>query len=133
MNRPVVVITGSRSLTDPVQTITAFSRARQRTNYPYLHEMQQAVWLHGGANGVDAIVAGHLSGMHLDVDVLRPNWGAHPKNTAAFIRNQEMVQRAADAQGIVIAVWDGRSRGTRHTIECAAKLGVPVTIEVVYP
>jgi len=79
--------------------------------------------IHGGARGVDQIAGliGKESG--LPVHVFPANWDEYPKS-AGFLRNMEMVAEA-DA---VVAVWDGKSRGTKHTINHAKKVGVPVYV-----
>lgn len=48
---------------------------------------------------------------------------------AGYARNEEMVEMAETAvRGRVVAFWDGRSRGTRHTIGEAAKRRVRTEI-----
>jgi hypothetical protein len=44
---------------------------------------------------------------------------------AGFARNVEMVQEAPD---LVVALWDGHSKGTLHTITLAVQHGIPVRI-----
>jgi hypothetical protein len=132
-DRPVVVITGSRTLTDKVQVIRAFAHARERTRFARYHTMQDALWLHGGAAGVDTVIGEHLEQMKLDAQVMRPDYDAYGKG-APLIRNGHMVELAAVAPiGAVIAVWDGKSTGTANTIKHAARLRVPCYVEVVYP
>ena len=53
------------------------------------------------------------------------DWKTHGKR-AGFLRNIEMVD-TADA---VIAIWDGVSRGTKHSIDYARKQGKEVFIFV---
>lgn len=51
------------------------------------------------------------------------DWDTHGKQ-AGFIRNAQMVELADEC----IAVWDGKSKGTAHTIELCRKKGIPVRI-----
>ncbi|MCC6629698.1 MAG: hypothetical protein IT340_20150 [Chloroflexi bacterium] len=51
------------------------------------------------------------------------NWDAHGKR-AGYLRNEQM---AGDGDALV-AVWDGRSRGTRHMIDAMRRRGKPVAV-----
>lgn len=62
----------------------------------------------------------------LDVYDAPANW-EFLKSAAGFRRNP-LVVAIADK---VLAVWDGESKGTAHTINCAITQGVPVRIIVV--
>lgn len=55
-----------------------------------------------------------------------PGWGLHGKRYAAFVRNNEMAF-FADA---LLAIWDGKSPGTRHMINAMRELGKPVKVVV---
>ena len=52
-----------------------------------------------------------------------PNWNKYGK-VAGFIRNQQIV----DACDAVLAFWDGKSRGTKDTIDKAAIAKKPIFI-----
>lgn len=48
---------------------------------------------------------------------------------AGYARNEEMVEMAAGAmRGRVAAFWNGKSKGTRHTIKCAYEQRVRLEI-----
>jgi hypothetical protein len=76
----------------------------------------------GGAVGADAWAAFYASQNKIPLTVLRPDWsvGKH----AGFLRNAEIIE-ACDK---VLAFWDGKSRGTAHSIGLAEKAGKPVSI-----
>lgn len=143
MIRPVVVITGSRSLTDKLTVIRAFRHAVDRAGFrrfaPTGRYMHDALWLHGGARNrageptVDTIIGEYLAELKLHVEVMRPDYTSFAPQYAPLRRNLDMVKRAWKTNGAVIAVWDGQSTGTRDTIEHAARMRVPMFIEVVYP
>ncbi len=80
----------------------------------------------GGAVGVDRWAESVARSRGLEVEVILPDWQRYGR-AAGPIRNKAIVE-AADR---VVAFWDGRSRGTRSTIELARKAGKPV--EVVGP
>ena len=81
--------------------------------------------LSGNARGVDHL--GEMIGYHRGIPVKRfpADWKTHGK-AAGAIRNLQMSEEA-DA---LIAVWDGKSRGTKHMIDTAYKKGLLV---YVYP
>ncbi len=54
------------------------------------------------------------------------NWDEHGKS-AGYIRNAEM----AEEGDILIAMWDGKSRGTRHMIDLAVRKGLKVFVFIV--
>ncbi len=43
-------------------------------------------------------------------------------------RNQRMLEYAAMKGGGLLAFWDGSSRGTKHVVETARKMGLPVRV-----
>ena len=51
------------------------------------------------------------------------DWKSEPRR-AGFIRNEDM----GDVADVLVAFWDGASRGTKHMIDYMTKLGKPVFI-----
>ena len=71
------------------------------------------------------IISGHCSGVDLmgerygaengfSVEIFLPEWEKYGR-AAGPIRNRKMVERA----DLVIAFWDGKSKGTSSLIKCA--------------
>ena len=79
----------------------------------------------GGALGIDSLA--HLAARDLELYEIcyRADWERFGKR-AGFLRNQQIV----DNCDIVHAWWNGKSRGTKHTIDLAKKAGKPVTIHM---
>ncbi len=77
--------------------------------------------LSGGAQGPDlwATQAANRLGLHFAT--VKPLWERHGK-AAGPIRNEILVSIADE----LIACWDGKSRGTLHTIQLAVKKGIPI-------
>ncbi len=77
----------------------------------------------GAAKGVDTI--GEVIGNEFNIPVVKfpAEWDKYGRS-AGFIRNEQMA-KYADA---LIAVWDGRSNGTKHMINTAKKLGLKIYI-----
>jgi hypothetical protein len=71
----------------------------------------------GGAKGIDLIGEKWAKFFKVPVKVFPANWDKNGK-AAGHIRNREMAQYA-DA---LIAVWDGKSKGTKNMIENMKKL-----------
>ena len=78
----------------------------------------------GAARGVDRIAADNARLLEFPVREFPADWNRHGRS-AGFIRNNEMLNEDPD---LVIAFWDGQSRGTAHTIREAEKRGIPVQI-----
>lgn len=68
----------------------------------------------GMARGVDTLAVEFAERYHLKVHKFPADWSRHGK-AAGIIRNAEMA-KFADA---LIAVWDGKSRGTLNMIDTA--------------
>lgn len=78
----------------------------------------------GGAKGIDTLAEEYADKHRLSKIILRPAYNIYGK-AAPLKRNEEMV-RMADK---ILIVWDGKSKGTLHTINYANKLNKTVRIE----
>ena len=77
----------------------------------------------GGAKGVDQCAREYARKMDIPLLEFLPE---DPKyGRAAPIRRNEEIVRSAD---LVLAFWDGKSRGTMYTVRFARKMGVKVQI-----
>lgn len=80
----------------------------------------------GGAKGADALAERLAREHELPITVLKPDWkqygrGAGPK------RNRDIV----DSADLVIAFWDGKSRGTRSALDYARSKRKTVLVEMI--
>ncbi len=87
------------------------------------------VAVHGGCpTGADAIAA-HWAFRRDDVccEVFPADWDAHGR-AAGPIRNKQMIDSLdpGNPGHLVVAAWDGQSRGTASTIKFARDAGIPV-------
>jgi len=80
----------------------------------------------GGAKGVDAMGEQYAEEMNLKLNIYPADWETHGR-AAGPIRNRKMAENA-DA---LIAIWDGKSRGTKNMIETAQKKGLLVYVKEV--
>lgn len=77
----------------------------------------------GTARGADRLGERYAADRGYAVEKYPANWKAFGK-AAGYIRNGDM----ADASDMLIAFWDGKSRGTGHMIDLAWKKGLSVQI-----
>lgn len=79
--------------------------------------------IEGGAAGVDEIGAEWAESNNLSVVRYPAEWDKLGKR-AGYVRNTAMVSDCDAA----IVVWDGESRGTRHTIDLLIASGKPFVV-----
>ena len=108
-----VIIAGSRGITDYKQVEAAYLSS----NIPITEIVS------GGARGVDALGEQVAKNFGIPIKVFPADWDKHGKR-AGPLRN---IQMAEYADGL-IAIWDGKSKGTKHMIDQANKQGLVVYI-----
>lgn len=77
----------------------------------------------GGAKGYDTLAAQWAQARHLRLTEYKPDYERNGRG-APFIRNRRMVDEA----DLVVAFWDGHSRGTKYTIDYAIKQDKTIVI-----
>ena len=109
------IIAGSRGIKDMEIIIKAIEKSG----------IKISTVLSGRAKGVD--ILGELWAMenNIPVESFLPDWKRFGRG-AALKRNIEMINNA-DA---LIAIWDGKSKGTAHTIKKARKKGILVFVKI---
>jgi hypothetical protein len=80
----------------------------------------------GGAKGADAIAREYANKHGLKLTEFLPDYGRFGRG--APIKRNEQIVDYADA---VVALWDGKSRGTKYVIDYCAKVGKPCAVHVV--
>jgi hypothetical protein len=80
--------------------------------------------VNGGARGIDLSAYNWAKAKRLPIKTFIPEWDEHGR-AAGPIRNRQMAEYA-DA---LIAIWDGKSRGTKNMIDTMKRLKKPVFIE----
>lgn len=71
----------------------------------------------GGASGIDSLAERYADEHRLSKYIIRPRYDLYGR-AAPLVRNKAMVEMC-DA---ILAIWDGKSRGTLSTVEYAKKL-----------
>lgn len=77
----------------------------------------------GGAKGVDTCAKEYALANDIRLTEFFPDYRRYGRG-APLKRNLLIVENA----DLVLAFWDGASHGTKHTIDHAEKLGVPVRV-----
>lgn len=83
------------------------------------HDLSSLEIVSGGASGADAMGCAWAHANKVPVRVFRAEWDVHGR-AAGPIRNREMAQYADE----LIAVWDGKSPGTKNMINEARAAGL---------
>ena len=81
----------------------------------------------GRAIGADMLGEMYAKDKKYPVKLFPADWNTHGKG-AGFIRNGEMANYA----NMLIAFWDGESKGTKHMVETAQKKGMEVYVIDIY-
>lgn len=108
-----VLVCGSRGIGDPA----VVSHAVEQSG------LSPTQIISGGARGVDKLAGEYAASHGIEFVEYLADWDRYGKR-AGFIRNCVMIA-AADA---LIALWDGTSPGTKHSIEYARSCGKQVLV-----
>ena len=113
-SKPIICICGSRSI-----------------NYLnldlYLDKDNIGQIISGGANGVDTLAEKWAKKNNIEFLAFLPQYEVYGGKYAPIERDKDMVA----ASDKVVAFWDGKSAGTKFTIEYAAKLSCPVYLHYI--
>ena len=79
----------------------------------------------GGARGADTLAKRYASEHKKDVYYVEypADWKLHGKG-AGYVRNAEIAKECHS----VLAFWDGKSKGTKHTLSVAQSLGKTIKV-----
>ncbi len=113
-----VAVVGSRSFTD------YDLMKRELDKLP----REGLVLVSGGAKGADSLAEKYAQENKLKTIVHKPDWATYGK-AAGMIRNATIVAEA----DLVVAFWDGQSKGTLNTIKTSQKVAKPIAIIIYTP
>ncbi len=87
----------------------------------------------GGAKGADSLGERFAIEHGFPVVVMKADWKKYGK-AAGIVRNRQMLEYICLEDPIVVAFWDGKSHGTKNTIDTASKMGIsPIVVRYVAP
>lgn len=118
-----ILVCGSRGWANHATTYARIREALLGKLPPSVFE--QHVIIHGNAPCVDQLAGAVARGLGYLVEVYPADWNKFGRG-AGFKRNQQMLTEGKP--NLVLAFWDGQSRGTKHMIDLALKAGIPVEV-----
>jgi len=75
----------------------------------------------GNANGTDKLGEKFAREYNYNLSVMPAQWDLHGKS-AGYVRNNEMLVYAKEADySVLVAFWDGKSKGTKDMIDISRK------------
>ncbi len=94
-----------------------------------INSPSQVKFISGNAKGADVLGEEFAYTWGYDVVRFPADWDGLGKR-AGYVRNDEMAKYSmTDGNyGVLIAFWDGKSKGTRHMIDLAKKNGLEVRV-----
>ena len=113
MDEMKVIIAGGRDITDYNLVLSAIQES----------EFEITEVISGMASGVDELAVRYAKENNLPLQEFWAEWNFYGKS-AGPIRNRQMAS-SADA---LIAIWDGKSRGTKNMIDEATKKGLKIKV-----
>jgi len=108
--------------------ITAVIGSRNFTDYKLLESTLESLpeitqIVSGGAKGADSLAKTYAEQHQLPLVIFKPDWKQYGKG-AGIVRNRQII----DAAQMVVAFWDGVSKGTASSLALAKAKGIPVHI-----
>ncbi len=102
-------IVGSRCFTD-------YSRVEKEINFfiEFINQGKPSKIISGGAIGIDTLASVYAKNNNIAMITLKPEWKRFGKS-AGYIRNKDII----DQSDYILAIWDGKSKGTKHSIDLA--------------
>jgi hypothetical protein len=125
-----IIIAGSRNFNDfNVLDREVLSIIKELHDKGYSTKREKVIIVSGNARGADKLGEEFARRYNLSIASYPANWDLYGKS-AGYRRNEEMAIYAKQDKevGVLIAFWDGISKGTKHMIDLANKHGLKVYI-----
>lgn len=110
-----VIIAGGRNFRD-------YNKLRESCDNILVNQKEVEI-VSGTAAGADTLGERYAQEKGYEVKKFPAQWDLYGKS-AGYKRNQQMAEYADG----LIAFWDGKSRGTKHMIDIANKMGLKVRV-----
>lgn len=129
MNKVKIIIAGSRDFTDYSLLEEVVTSVLRNTAWKKGYKNSDIEIVCGKARGADTLGEWYAKAMKMGIAYFPANWQLYGAG-AGYIRNEEMAQYASDKPGFgaLIALWDGKSKGTKHMIDLAKKYRLAVFV-----
>lgn len=121
-----IIIAGSRDFIDYNLLKDSMRDILKNT---YLEGINKIKIISGTARGADQLGEKFAKQFKLEVVRFAAKWDIFGKR-AGYIRNEEMAKYSVKDgnYGMLVAFWDGKSRGTKHMIDLSKKHGLEVHV-----
>lgn len=121
-----IIIAGSRDFNDYKLLKDSMRDILKNISFEGINKIKI---ISGTARGTDQLGERFAKQFKLEVVKFPADWDRFGKR-AGYIRNEEMAKYSIkdDNYGILVAFWDGESRGTKHMINLAKKHSVEVYV-----
>ena len=86
----------------------------------------------GNAKGADKLGERYAKENNIPIKRFIPDWEGLGKK-AGFVRNRQMGDYAKEHNGMLVAFWDGESRGTKGMIDYAKRVQLNNLVVMYYP
>lgn len=135
MKKLRIIIAGSRTFDDYATLRKESLRiiretVTNQTGSPVIQKELVTI-ISGGAKGADLLGEQFANEFHLTLKQFPANWDRYGRR-AGYMRNVDMANYASEKDnetyGILIAFWDGQSKGTKHMIDTAKKAGLDIHV-----
>ena len=113
-----VIIAGGRDFTDTQYAADSLVKLVEENMLPDTFTV-----ISGNARGADKVGEYLAKLWDLPLEIYPADWNQHGKS-AGYIRNKQM----ADIADMLVAFWDGKSRGTAHIINTMKQQHKPVFV-----
>lgn len=80
----------------------------------------------GGAKGIDTCAEKYALENGIKLTVYKPNYERYQRG-APLIRNKTIVENS----DLIVAFWDGKSRGTKFVIDYAQKMNKKLSLNII--
>lgn len=125
-----IIIAGSRTISDYgfiKSECTKIIKMLKTDGHCTKRESLQII--SGTANGADKLGEHYAREFNLEIIRFPADWDGQGRR-AGYVRNANMAKYASEDSeiGVLIAFWDGMSKGTKHMIDLATKSNLRVFI-----
>lgn len=111
-----IIIAGSRNC--PEKSDELFIKVNN-----IIHNLSYIEIVSGTAKGADRFGEWFANCLEIPIKRFPADWDTHGKS-AGYIRNKQMAEYATH----LIAIWDGKSKGTKHMIDLAKEYNIKTRI-----
>ena len=81
----------------------------------------------GGAKGIDSCAKEYALAHNIKLNEFLPDYKRYVRGAAPLKRNLQIIEYS----DVVLAFWDGESKGTKYVIDNCKKMGVKIRIYII--